>query len=128
VTPAEILGAALLLAHAAAFAAILWQAFAAAVAAALLLAKRNAVEWSARASRAARLSLRLFAAAGAAALLTLLAARAAGWEPLDATAFRLLLVDAAAVALLPEPAWERRRRATLGGRRPPSAEAERDPP
>ena len=58
-TPAEILGAALLLAHAAAFAALLWLTFSGAVATALLLAGRNAVEWSARASRAARLFRRL---------------------------------------------------------------------
>ena len=117
----EILGAALALAHAAAFAALAWQLVSASAAFALLLAGRNAVEWNARVSRAARLAFRLFAAAGAAALLTVLASLAAGWEPLASAAFRLLLVDAAAVALLPEPAWERRRRPR--GRQPPSAPA-----
>jgi len=115
----EILGLALLLAHAAAFAALLWQLTSALAALALLLAKRNAVEWNARASRAARLALRLFAVAGAAALLTLLASLAAGWERLAAAAFALLFVDAAAVVLMPEPAWERRRRPTPRGRLPP---------
>jgi hypothetical protein len=65
VTPAEILGLALVLAHAAAFAALAWQLVSASAAFALLLAGRNAVEWNARASRAARLAFRLFAAAGA---------------------------------------------------------------
>jgi hypothetical protein len=111
---------ALTLTHAAAFAALLWQLVSASAASLLLLARRNAVEWNARASRAARLAFRLFAVAGAAALLTLLASLAAGWNPLASTAFALLLVDAAAVALLPEPAWERRR---LRGRQPPSAPA-----
>jgi hypothetical protein len=105
----EILGAALVLAHAAAFAALAWQLVSASAAFVLLLAGRNAVEWSARASRAARLSFRLFAAAGAAALPVLLASLAAGWGRLASVAFSLLLVDAAAVVLLPEPAWERRR-------------------
>ncbi len=116
----EILGSALVLAHAAAFAALLWQLVSASAAFALLLAGRNSVEWNARASRAARLAFRLFAAAGAAALLVLLASLAAGWQPLASAAFALLLVDAAAVALLPEPAWESRR---PRGRRPPSAPA-----
>jgi hypothetical protein len=118
VTPVEILGLALLLAHAAAFAALLWQLVSASAAFLLLLAGRNSVEWNARASRAARLAFRLFAAAGAAALLTLPASLAAGWGRLAPAVFCLLLVDAAAVALLPEPAREGRR---LRGRQPPSA-------
>ena len=116
----EILGAALVLAHAAAFAMFLWRLVSASAAFALLLAGRNAVEWSARASRAARLAFRLFAAAGAAALLVLLASLAAGWGRLASAAFTLLLVDAAAVALLPEPARGRRR---PRGRRSPSVPA-----